>query len=434
MPSELRLTEDDLTALERDAARSKASDDVLNRVESLIDLGQLQAAAALCLDILGTQVLPINLAGNLVLLLRRADHAADADRIEADLTAQLCARVNRAPDDPRPQITLGRMLFGLGRQEAARDLLAAALPRDPLNMGAAVTLTIILLRQGEPEAAVALWQPIFAADPGNGDLPLNLARMLAQSGATGPARAMLDRAEPLCRNNRHEFDFVADAIRNSGAATAQAAMTVEVFDRSADSYDRKLAALDNRGPQMVGQVLDTLGLPAERRLAVLDAGCGTGLCAPLLQPYAKRLHGVDLSRAMLQKAHRKRLYTHLTRADLASLGTLPTGPFDLVVSSDVLVYFGDLAPVLANFAALTRPGGWLILTLELAEDGRGWGLAPSGRHRHDPAYLATALQAAGFSTPKRRIDGSMRHELGQPVRAFAVAAQRLALAFAPPPR
>ncbi|HSF63190.1 MAG TPA: methyltransferase domain-containing protein [Paracoccaceae bacterium] len=433
MPSDLRLTDDDLATLERDAASASATDDILNRVEALIDAGTPKAAAALCLDILAAQVVPINLAGNLVLRLRRADHAADADRIEADLTAQLRARAARAPADPRPQITLGRMLFGLGRLDAARQALQAALPRDPLNLRAVATLTLILLEQGEPDAAVALWQPILAADPGNGDLPLNLARMLASGGALDHARAMLDRAEPLCRDNRSEFDFVADSLRNSGAATAQAAMTIEVFDRFAASYDRKLAALGNRGPQMVGLLLDTLGLPAERGLAVLDAGCGTGLCAPLLRPYAKRLHGVDLSRAMLQQAQRKKLYTHLTRSDLASIGTLPAGPFDLVVSSDVLVYFGDLGPVLANLATITRPGGWLILTLELAEDTRSWALAPSGRHRHDPAYLGRALQAAGFSAPKHRIDGDLRHDLGQPVRAFAVAAQRLALAFAAPP-
>lgn len=430
----LRLTDHDLTALESDAARARATDDVLNRVEALLDANQPQDAAALCLDILGSEILPINLAGNLVLLLRRAGHVAEADRVEADLTAQLRARADRAPDDPRPQVTLGRMLFGLGRPDAARAVLDAVLPRDPMNLRAVVTQTMILLEQDDPDGAVALWRPILAADPDNGDLPLNLARMLARAGAMDHARAMLDRAEPLCRANRNEFDFVADSIRNTGTATGQAAMTVEVFDRFAGSYDRKLAALGNRGPQMVGALLDRLGLPAQRGLAVLDAGCGTGLCAALLRSYAKRLHGVDLSRAMLREAQRKKIYTHLTRSDLASIGTLPAGPFDLVVSSDVLVYFGDLAPVLTNLAAITRPGGWLILTLERADDGRSWALTPSGRHRHDPAYLARALQAAGFSAPRQQIEDDLRHDLGQPIRGFAVAAQRLALAFAAPAR
>ena len=41
---------------------------------------------------------------------------------------------------------------------------------------------------------------------------------------------------------------------------------------------------------------------ARRGERVLDAGCGTGLCGPLLRPYAKRLVGVDLSSGMLERA------------------------------------------------------------------------------------------------------------------------------------
>jgi len=35
---------------------------------------------------------------------------------------------------------------------------------------------------------------------------------------------------------------------------------------------------------------------------VLDAGCGTGLCGPILRPYAAGLVGVDLSEGMLKVA------------------------------------------------------------------------------------------------------------------------------------
>ena len=46
------------------------------------------------------------------------------------------------------------------------------------------------------------------------------------------------------------------------------------------------------------------GLDASRSLDVLDAGCGTGLCGPLVAPYARRLVGVDLSEAMLARPAR----------------------------------------------------------------------------------------------------------------------------------
>ena len=38
---------------------------------------------------------------------------------------------------------------------------------------------------------------------------------------------------------------------------------------------------------------------------MLDAGCGTGLCGPLIAPHARRLVGVDLSGQMLAHARER---------------------------------------------------------------------------------------------------------------------------------
>ena len=131
---------------------------------------------------------------------------------------------------------------------------------------------------------------------------------------------------------------------------------------------------------------------------------------------------------MLDQARKRKLYDPLTRTDPASIGTLPPGPFDLIVSSAVLVCFGDLVPVLANLARVLRPGGWLLLTVEVQVDTpRGGDMAPSGRHKHSARYLRRALQAAGFGGPKQRVDAVLRTENGRPIDGLGIAAQRLAL-------
>jgi len=133
---------------------------------------------------------------------------------------------------------------------------------------------------------------------------------------------------------------------------------------------------------------------------------------------------------MLTEAQRKGRYDLLTRSDLSSIGTLPSGPFDLIVTSDVLVYFGDLAQVFANFAKITRPGGWMIVTVEDAGDpapARGWALGVSGRHRHGLSYLRGALAKAGFSAPRHLIPDTLRFESGKPVAGLGFATQRLSL-------
>ncbi len=68
----------------------------------------------------------------------------------------------------------------------------------------------------------------------------------------------------------------------------------------------------------MGEAVGRLFGSGDASLAVLDAGCGTGLCAPWLVPYAHRLVGVDLSQAMLDKAAARACYDELAKADLVA--------------------------------------------------------------------------------------------------------------------
>ena len=51
-----------------------------------------------------------------------------------------------------------------------------------------------------------------------------------------------------------------------------------------------------------GKALERIEGAPRGELEIVDAGCGTGLLAPHLRPYARRLVGVDLSPKMLEKA------------------------------------------------------------------------------------------------------------------------------------
>mgnify|MGYP003693532633 CR=1 FL=1 len=62
------------------------------------------------------------------------------------------------------------------------------------------------------------------------------------------------------------------------------------FDSFASSFEAKLQRLSYRAPALVAAMLgETARLEPLKRLDVLDAGCGTGLCGPLVAPYARRL-------------------------------------------------------------------------------------------------------------------------------------------------
>src|SRR5262249_5663230 len=138
---------------------------------------------------------------------------------------------------------------------------------------------------------------------------------------------------------------------------------------------------------------------AERQSRSLDAGCGTGLCGPLLKPFATRLVGVDLSPGMLAEAAKRELYDELVEAELGAYLTAHRSSFNIIVGCDTLVYIGQLEDTIAAAATALKPDGLLLFTLEhLAEGGedRRYRLAPTGRFSHPAAYVRATLANAGL--------------------------------------
>jgi predicted TPR repeat methyltransferase len=200
---------------------------------------------------------------------------------------------------------------------------------------------------------------------------------------------------------------------------------VSTFDGFANSFDAKLAQLDYKAPALVAQAVSSaLGEPSGQ-LLIADAGCGTGLCAPYLKPYALRLVGVDLSGPMLDKARARLLYDELVQADLTQFLLANADVYDLLVSADTLCYFGRLDEFAVAARASLHAGGLLVFTVEAHDasgDGRPWRLQPHGRYSHRRDYLEAVLTAAGFAPPT--LEGVvLRNEALKPVHGWLVSAR-----------
>jgi predicted TPR repeat methyltransferase len=207
-------------------------------------------------------------------------------------------------------------------------------------------------------------------------------------------------------------------------ARASDAYVQTVFDVFSRSFESRLASLEYQAPTLVGEAIARCLGPGAGDLDVLDAGCGTGLCGPLLRPFASRLTGVDLSGGMLQKARGRELYDALHQGELTAFMAERQDAFDVVASADTLVYFGDLGEALAAAARTLRPGGWLCFTLEaLGDDETGYRLQHHGRYAHAREYLEAALGRAGFAAPSiERV--VLRLEGGEPVSGWLVLGKR----------
>ena len=99
--------------------------------------------------------------------------------------------------------------------------------------------------------------------------------------------------------------------------------------------------------------------------------------------------------------------------------------WDVIVSADTLVYFGDLRQTLHAAAQALKPRGWLGFTLEnldVTEDRVQ--LAPSGRYQHSRRHVEAALGEAGLELVSIQAD-SLRKEVGLPVPGWVVIARRV---------
>mmetsp|Transcript_13253 Transcript_13253/g.33364 ORF Transcript_13253/g.33364 Transcript_13253/m.33364 type:complete len:305 (+) Transcript_13253:90-1004(+) len=189
----------------------------------------------------------------------------------------------------------------------------------------------------------------------------------------------------------------------------------------------------------------------------IDAGCGTGLIGPYLRRIVDGpIVGVDLSPKMVELAAElvvddgpnpmtknnmrrcdetarkaqglKRLYDGLFTGDLLDLDNasrvkgyghrirmFPRRGVDLIVSADVLCYFGDLKDVLREFSDRLSVGGDLIFTTEtMAQGDYSWVQLVSKRYAHSPEYVHRMAVEAGL-TKVSQVAFTPRSELGEKV-------------------
>ena len=243
--------------------------------------------------------------------------------------------------------------------------------------------------QGDHDEMISVLREWLKLDPTN---PLALHRMSAMTGENVPVRA--------------SDDYVS-----------------QTFDGFAESFDKVLSGLEYKAPLWILSAVERLIGKPDGQLSILDAGCGTGLCGPLVAPYARELVGVDLSAKMLELAKDRGCYTRLIQAELTAYVAAQTVNFDLIISADTLVYFGDLNPICKAVARVLSKDRYFVFTLESAniEPEIGYKINPHGRFAHAEGYIRKTLAGAGLGMAIcERV--MLRYEGGEPVDGFLIAA------------
>jgi len=291
----------------------------------------------------------------------------------------------------------GIALAALRQQVAALTSVDRAIELVPDHATAYFSRGLIV-RDHDREAALSSFSKALDYDPrfskAYENLGLLLISMNRSDQAAGVYRKWLE-VEPANPIAQHMY---AAASGDKVPERCPVQYVTSMFDDFASSFDEVLEGLGYVVPQALIAALARRVDLGKGRLDVLDAGCGTGLCGPLLRAAARVLVGVDLSSQMLARARARNVYDELIEAELSAfMGSRPER-FDIVNCADTLTYFGALEQVMAAARRCLRPNGVFAFTVEALPEGTSspFKLRTHGRYAHSGTYLQQVMAWAGF--------------------------------------
>ncbi|MEP7242307.1 MAG: tetratricopeptide repeat protein [Gammaproteobacteria bacterium] len=329
-----------------------------------------------------------------------------------------------APGNGSAWNTLGSLLVAAGRAADAKAAYRRVTEVSPSMAEGWYNLGICLRNESEFDEAVNALHTALARDPDYFRAHEALAMLLYELGRTGEAAevyAQWSLHDPANAKARH----MAAATSNRNVPDrAPDGYVQNLFDSSAAGFDDNLEKLGYRAPSLVATAL--AGYSKEpASLVVLDGGCGTGLCGPLIRAQCSRLIGVDLSGKMIEQARARGVYDELVTAELCAFMRTRPSEFDAVLLVDTLVYFGALDEPLRAAHGSLRASATVIFTVEIlaAEDGTNHKLEAHGRYTHAESYVRSALLSAGFALESLTHE-TLRQERLQDVPGYLVVARR----------
>ncbi|MEO8020091.1 MAG: tetratricopeptide repeat protein [Pseudomonadota bacterium] len=380
--------------------------------------GRLAEAEAIYLQLLKTQPKDadaLHYLGVLRMALGRIDEAVELTKRSLTLTTR----------NPNAWNNLGNMLLAGNNEQGAEFAYSTATQQKPDFAEAWYNLANLFRRAHKRDDAVRCYRRVLELNPKFSGAYENIAMLLLRVGRPDLTADVYRRWLAVEPDNPIARHMAAAYSNSSTPKRADDAYVAKVFDRFAANFDEALANLHYTAPGLLTAALAEVVTFAERRLAVLDVGCGTGLCGPLLRSSARQLVGVDLSAGMLAKARERQVYDELHESELTAFMRAHPASYDVVISADTLVYFGALEEAMIAAAAALRPGGVLAFTLEAEPVGspEKFRLHQSGRYSHSADYARDCLEGAGLAV--LLIEGGiLRQEAGADVLGHVVLARK----------
>jgi predicted TPR repeat methyltransferase len=306
----------------------------------------------------------------------------------------------------------GLLTDGTGEAAAAGELTAAEL----------LKLTKRLRMNGQVQTAYICGRRTVALEPQNSDAWYDLGEIAQCLGKREEALAayqMYFDATP----DDGEVEHLLIALKDETPPVRASDRAIQhIYKNFAASYEsRMLEDLKYAGPQRMIEAVDSV-IGDRSGMTMLDLGCGSGLTGVTFRPRAASLTGVDLSPEMVELARARNLYDSLEVGEVTAWLDGGDTLFDMIVSTDVIIYFGDLTGIAGAVTRRLKPGGIFAFSTELGRKPP-FQLTDTGRYNHHPDHVRDAAAAAGLTVGVIN-EAFLRMEYGEEVMGLFAVLQK----------
>ena len=271
--------------------------------------------------------------------------------------------------------------------------------------------------------SLEVWGGLIAENPA--DTEALMGRVQTHAAEGHPARALKDTMALLELAPGDSVYAYYNALAHGKTPAHQPPeLNRGMFDGMAELYDQHMVrSLKYQLPKQIAEQI--VARYPDKKVNVLDLGCGTGLLGVCLGRLDGFLIGVDISKGMIEQAARHNVYDRFHHTNLLeALEETPEAQYQVITALDVFIYAGDLTQAIPNALRILVPGGQLMFSCETAgEDGPDLVLLPAGRYAHKRSHVEALCKAAGFDAVEVQ-ETVLRHENNEPVHGFVVVAHK----------
>jgi len=311
-------------------------------------------------------------------------------------------------------IKAGLLVWEGGEAAGGRELSAEEL----------ATLTKRLKATGKFQSAYLCGKRTVELAPDDSDAWYELGEVAQCVGRRDEARAAYQKYFDSNPEDG-EIEHLLIALRDDAPPPRASDRAIQhIYKSFAASYESRMREdLRYVGPERMQDALQAV-IADRTGLSILDLGCGSGLAGVSMRPRAAELVGIDLSPEMIALARARGIYDRLEIAEITEwLGQGQT-LFDLIISCDCLIYFGDLGRIVQAAAGRLKPGGFFAMSMERG-DRHPFHLTDTGRYTHHPDHVREVAAQAGLAVA--RMDESfLRMEYGEEVMGLYAVLGRAA--------